>query len=78
MRGRTVSLPPAGAVAFDPDFHVGEDGSLLSYKDSETLEQSYDYYLDKDIDLDKTLVMAAIAHCAVGPWLCVPPFRTGC
>ena len=33
-----LSTSAFAAVAFDPDFHVGEDGSLLSYKDSETLE----------------------------------------
>lgn len=60
-----LSTSAFAAVAFDPDFHVGEDGSLLSYKDSETLKQSYDYYLDKDIDLDKTLVIKGGANASI-------------
>ena len=60
-----LSSTALAAVAFNPDSHVGEDGSLLSYVDSETSEQRYDYYLDKDIELDKTLVIKDGANASI-------------
>ena len=48
------------AVAFDKVVHVDSDGSLLSHveKDSDNNDYgSYDYYLDKDANLDQTLII---------------------
>ena len=47
-----LSSTALAAVAFDPNSHVGEDGSLL-----QNAEANYDYYLDKDIELNQTLVI---------------------
>lgn len=58
----------AAPVAFDPDWHVDEDGSLLAHKEEQadgTFSQSYDYYLDKDIELDKTLTIKDGANASI-------------
>lgn len=60
-----LSSTALAAVAFDPNSHVGADGSLLSYEDSETSEQRYDYYLDKDIELNQTLVIKDGANASI-------------
>lgn len=47
----------AAAVAFNPDKHVGEDGSLLDHANEGTEERTYDYFLENDVTLEKTLVV---------------------
>lgn len=47
----------AAAVAFDPTQHVGADGSLLDHANEGTEERTYDYFLENDVTLEKTLVV---------------------
>ena len=56
-----MASPAFAAVALEKDKHIdGTTGALLSHEEEneagETVE-SYDYYLDKDVTLDKTLVI---------------------
>lgn len=57
----------AAAVAFDKDYHVGENGELLSHKEEVDGEfvQSYDYYLAGDVELDKTLIIKDGANASI-------------
>ena len=58
----SMVMPSFAAVALNKDMHIDKDGALLSHVETndagETVE-SYDYYLDQDVKLDKTLVIGA-------------------
>ena len=47
----------AAPIAFDQDVHVDNDGSLLGHTNEDSEDLTYDYYLDSDVELDKTLVI---------------------
>ena len=47
----------AAPIAFDQESHVDADGSLLGHKNKGSEDLTYDYYLDSDVELDKTLVI---------------------
>ena len=47
----------AAPIAFDQESHVGADGSLLGHTNEGSEDLTYDYYLDSDVELDKTLVI---------------------
>ena len=46
----------AAPVAFDQNVHV-ENGILQGHENEDSDELTYDYYLDSDVELDKTLVI---------------------
>ena len=48
----------AAPVAFDQTQHMDSTtGVLLAHGNGDGEEESYDYYLDSDVELDKTLVI---------------------
>ena len=46
----------AAPVAFDQNVHV-ENGILQGHENEDSDELTYDYYLDSDVELDKTLII---------------------
>lgn len=55
----------AAAVAFDKNTHVGEGGELLAHENDDGSENSYDYYLDSDVELDQTLIIKDGANASI-------------
>ena len=56
----SMVMPSFAAVALNKDKHIDKDGALLSHEetnDAGDTVTSYDYYLEEDVKLDKTLVI---------------------